>query len=77
MLEHRQEGRAFLYSPRVAEHDAQQTEVQHLMSRFFGNSREKLMLAVLGNGEVDAAELRWLKKLIAEAAMSKPSQPRR
>jgi len=72
-VEHRQEGRAFLYSPRIAEQDAQQTEVQHLMSRFFGNSREKLMLAVLGNGEVDEAELRWLKKLIAEAATSKRS----
>ena len=72
-VEHRQDGRAFLYSPRVRERDAQQTEVQHLMSRFFGNSREKLMLAVLGNGEVDEAELRWLKKLIAEAAAAKPS----
>jgi len=66
-VDHRQQGRAFLYSPRIAEHDAQQSEVKHVMSRFFGNSREKLMLAVLGNGEVDEAELQMLKELIAEA----------
>jgi predicted transcriptional regulator len=65
---HRQEGRAFLYSARVAERDAQQTEVQHVMGRFFGNSRENLMLALLGHGEVDEAELQRLKRLIAEAA---------
>jgi len=66
-VEHRQEGRAFLYSPRIAEQDAQQTEVRHIMNRFFSNSREKLMLAVLGNGEVKQAELKRLKQLIAEA----------
>jgi len=69
-VEHRQEGRAFLYSPRVAEQDAQQTEVRHVMDRFFGNSREKLMLAVLGNGEVSEAELQRLKQLVAEAETS-------
>ena len=66
-VEHRQEGRAFLYLPRVAEQDAQQTEVRHVLTRFFGNNREKLMLAVLGNGEVNREELQRLKQLISEA----------
>ncbi len=64
---HRQEGRAFLYSSRIAEQQAQQTEVKHVMSRFFGDSREKLMLAILGDGEVDEDELQRLKQLIAKA----------
>ena len=64
---HRQEGRAFLYSPRIAEQDAQQSEVKHMLNRFFGDSREKLMLAILGDGEVDEKELQRLKQVIAEA----------
>ena len=41
-VEHRQEGRAFVYSPCVAEQEASRSEVRHVMSRFFGNSREQL-----------------------------------
>ena len=78
-VRHRQEGRAFLYSPQVAEQDARQTELRHVMGRFFGNSREQLMLAVLGDGEVTEEELERLKQLIAEAASAKsdraPEEP--
>lgn len=66
-VEHRQEGRAFLYTPTVAEHDAQQSEVRHIMSRFFGNSRERLMLALLGDADVSSDELQKLKQAIAAA----------
>ena len=41
-VEHRQEGRAFLYSPCVAEQEASRSEVGHMLGRFFGNSRERL-----------------------------------
>jgi predicted transcriptional regulator len=71
-VRHRQQGRAFLYSPRVAEQDARQTELRHVMGRFFGNSREKLMLAVLGDGEVTEEELQKLKRLIEVAASATP-----
>lgn len=66
-VEHRQEGRAFLYTATVAEQDAQQNEVRHVMHRFFGNSRERLMLALLGDGDVSPDELDKLKQAIAEA----------
>lgn len=65
---HRQEGRAFLYSPCVAEHEASRSEVRHMMQRFFGNSREKLLLALLVDDEVSPAELQRLKDAIANAA---------
>ncbi len=64
---HRQEGRAFLYSACVQEEDASQNEVQHVLGRFFGNSRERLLLALLGGGETTTAELQRLKEAIAEA----------
>ena len=67
-VEHRQEGRAFVYSARVAEHDASRSEVRHLMSRFFGNSRERLLLSLLGDEEISAEELQRLKDAIQVAA---------
>lgn len=64
---HRQSGRAFLYTAVIAEADAQQTEVRHMISRFFGDSREQLMLSLLGGTEVTTRELESLKRLIARA----------
>lgn len=64
---HRQEGRAFLYSPCVAEHEASRSEVKHVLQRFFGNSRERLLLSLLGDDEITPAELQRLRKAIAAA----------
>lgn len=63
---HRQEGRAFLYSPAVAENDAGRSEVRNVLQRFFGNSREKLLLALLGDDNISADEVRRLKEAIAQ-----------
>src|SRR5208282_6195400 len=35
-VRHRQEGRAFLYTACVVEQEASRSEVQHMLSRFFG-----------------------------------------
>ncbi len=66
-LTHRQQGRAFLYSPCIAQHEAGKSEVRHILNRFFGNSRERLLLALLGDDELDPAELKRLKQAIADA----------
>jgi predicted transcriptional regulator len=66
-VRHRQEGRAFVYCPNVAEHEASRSEVRHMMQRFFGNSRERLLLALLGDDEITPAELQRLKEAIASA----------
>ena len=67
-VEHRQEGRAFVYRPCVAEQEASRSEVRHLMSRFFGNSRERLLLSLLGDEEISPEELQRLKDAIQVAA---------
>jgi predicted transcriptional regulator len=69
-VEHRQEGRAFLYKPCVAEHEASRSEVNHMLHRFFGNSRERLLLTLLGEGDMTPDELQRLKNAIAEAQAS-------
>lgn len=66
-VEHRQDGRAFIYRAIVAEKEASQSEVRHVLSRFFGNSREQLLLTLLGDGEISRAELERLKALIRDA----------
>src|SRR5579863_1770693 len=67
-VEHRQEGRAFVYRPCVAEHEASRSEVRHVLSRFFGNSRERLLLSLLGDDEISPEELDRLKEAIRGAS---------
>lgn len=69
---HRQEGRAFLYLPCVAEHEAGRSEVRHVLQRFFGNSRERLLLSLLGDHDITAEELQRLKQAIADAPDDTP-----
>lgn len=64
---HRQEGRAFLYSSCVGEQEASRSEVRHVLQRFFGNSRERLLLSLLGDEEISPEELKRLKAAIALA----------
>ena len=64
-VSHRQEGRAFLYNSTVGEDEASKSEVRHLLQRFFGNSRERLLLSLLGDEELTADELKRLKEAIA------------
>jgi predicted transcriptional regulator len=66
-VSHRQEGRAFLYSTSIGEMEASRSEVRHVLQRFFGNSRERLLLSLLGDDEIGPEELRRLKEAIASA----------
>ena len=70
-VRHRQEGRAFLYSPCIGEFEASRSEVRHVLQRFFGNSRERLLLSLLGDDDVSPEELQRLKEAIASA----PEEP--
>jgi predicted transcriptional regulator len=76
-VRHRQEGRAFVYSPCVEEYEAGRSEIRHMMQRFFGNSRERLLVSLLGDEEIDPEELRRLKEAIlaksAEDAAERPT----
>ena len=66
-VEHRQEGRAFLYRPCVGEHEASRSEVRNVLRRFFGDSREQLLLSLLGDAEIGPEDLKRLREAIAAA----------
>jgi len=73
-VRHRQEGRAFVYRPCIAEHDASRSEIRHMLDRFFGNSPERLFLALLDDEEVSHEELQRLKAAIAQAESAATEQ---
>jgi predicted transcriptional regulator len=60
------EGRAFVYSPVVGREEASRNAVRHLVSRFFGNSREALVLNLLEDENLSTAELQRIRDLIVE-----------
>ena len=73
-VEHRQEGRAFVYRASVAEHEASRSEIRHVLGRFFGNSREQLLLSLLGDEQILPEELKRLKHAIENSALDDAAQ---
>ena len=67
-VDHRQEGRAYIYRPLIQENEAGRSEVRHVLSRFFGNSRERLLLSLLHDEEISPEELERLKESIRNAS---------
>jgi predicted transcriptional regulator len=63
-VRHERDGRAFIYSPAVAEGEAQRGAVRDLVARFFGNSPERLVLNLLKHQDVDPRELQRLRRLV-------------
>jgi predicted transcriptional regulator len=66
-LRHTKKGRAFVYEPLVAQHEASTKALRHLVSRFFGGSRELLVLNLLKEETIGRAELQRIKKMIVDS----------
>lgn len=60
------EGRAFLYHPVVGQKEASRSAVRRLLTRFFSDSPEELVLNLLADEELSEQELKRIRKLIAE-----------
>ena len=63
---HRKEGRAFVYAAKVGRKEVRRGALNFLMSRFFDNSPELLMLNILERQKMDPQELQRLKKRIEQ-----------
>lgn len=61
---HVKDKRAHVYTPRVARQDATRSEIRHLVSRFFSNSHESLVLNILEDESLDEEELKRLRRLL-------------
>ena len=63
-VKHSKDGRAHVYEPVIARAEASRSEVKHLVSRFFGNSHELLLLNLLEAQNLDADELKRLRQML-------------
>jgi BlaI family transcriptional regulator, penicillinase repressor len=63
-VKHLKDKRAHVYMPLVDRKDATRFEVRHLVSRFFGNSDDLLVLNILEEKSIDADELARVRQLL-------------
>jgi predicted transcriptional regulator len=66
-LRHTKKGRAFVYEPVIVQEEASRKALGYLVNRFFGGSRELLVVNLLKEETIGRAELRRIKKMIAES----------
>jgi BlaI family transcriptional regulator, penicillinase repressor len=63
-VKHVKDKRAHVYIAEVCRKDATRFEIRHLVSRFFGNSHEQLVLNVLEETSIDSEELGRLRQIL-------------
>ena len=63
-VKHVKDKRAYIYLPQVDRKDATRFEVRRLVSRFFGNSHELLVMNILEEENLDEDELARVRQLL-------------
>lgn len=63
-VKHAKDGRAHIYEPLIGRQEATRTEIRHLVGRFFRDSHEALVLNILEDGAIEAAELKRLREML-------------
>jgi predicted transcriptional regulator len=63
---HLKDGRAHVYQPLVDQQEASRSEIRHLVSRFFRNSHEALLLNILRDEDLNEGELKRLREMLRE-----------
>lgn len=78
-VRHHKDGRAFIFEPLIDQSVARRRALSHLLSRFFDNSRELLVMDLFGHETLDADEVAHLRELIDAHAPAgeKPSRTRK
>jgi predicted transcriptional regulator len=61
---HSKDGRAHVYEPLIGRQEATRSEITHLVSRFFRNSREQLVLNILEEQGLEPEELQRLRLIL-------------
>jgi predicted transcriptional regulator len=66
-VKHVKDGRAHVYEPIIGREEATRSEIRHLVSRFFRNSHEALVLNILQDEAIDADELKRLREMLEQS----------
>jgi BlaI family transcriptional regulator, penicillinase repressor len=65
-VKHVKQGRAHVYTPIVERKEATQFAIRNLVSRFFSDSHELLVLNILQDEDIDAEELKRLREMLQQ-----------
>ena len=63
-VKHRKDKRAHIYMPNIDRKDATRFEIGRLVSRFFGNSEDLLVLNILEEKSIEPEELARVRALL-------------
>jgi predicted transcriptional regulator len=63
-VKHIKDGRAHVYMPAVKRKDATRSEIRHLVTRFFADSHELLVLNILEDQGIEDDEIKRLRNLL-------------
>jgi len=63
-VDHRQEGRAFVFYPLISRGDLHRLSIRHLLARYFTGSRSEMLVALLSDERISREELGKLEGLI-------------
>jgi BlaI family transcriptional regulator, penicillinase repressor len=77
LVSHRLRGRAFVFRPLVRREQVNRLSIRALLKRYFGGSRSELLLNMLEDERIDAAELEELENLIRRYRKSRQLSERR
>jgi BlaI family transcriptional regulator, penicillinase repressor len=66
-LKHLKDGRAHVYTPLVGKKEATRSEIRHLVSRFFKDSHEQLVLNVIEDQSLEPEEIERLRQMLERA----------
>src|SRR5438045_2690209 len=73
-LSSRQEGRAFVFAPKVDRRTAARKAVHQLLAKFFAGSPSELVLSFLREEEITPAELDLIKRKITDSENDRREQ---
>lgn len=62
---HEEDGRAFIYRPLVAQRQAADSAMRHLLTRFFGNSPGQLALRLIDDKKLGDDDLARIQKALS------------
>jgi predicted transcriptional regulator len=63
-VDHRQEGRAFVFRPLITPGDVQGLSIRHFLTKYFTGSRAELFVELLSDERISGEELRQLESLV-------------
>lgn len=64
VVEHRSEGRTFVYRPRIAEHDVRRTMLRSMVRNLFAGDPTAVVSHLLTGKDVDADDVERMRSLI-------------